>query len=298
MNEFIREVRAIIKRHEELRGHSIRLGARLMRDIDQCKIYGFDVRTWEKEGLIDSIAVAPRWNTNDCDMPIKRWKNELPNTEIYAVIEALITPKGARESNASVEAVRGYANRYLSDGVDAMYLFNYYFVPNVMNTERERLRTERAYEAIATVKTLEKVQSHSMRYIVTRQDTVPRGMNGYEPLPIWLDGGDNTARRFNIGRLSENHKVKLFVGFRNGLPNNAIVFVNGERIDGFERCNPKPTAEFDKPKIPPFCCDSHYVPYETETYAATIPTALDGVYDLSFRANYGEITYLEFYIEP
>ena len=82
MNDFMRKVRAIVKKYEEKYSHKIKVAVRLNRDLEESKAFGFDTVTYQKENLIDAVIVSPRWSSNDSDMPIKHWKQTLQNTEI------------------------------------------------------------------------------------------------------------------------------------------------------------------------------------------------------------------------
>ena len=82
MNGFIRSFKYIVKQAEEKFGHPIRITVRLTRDIDQSLRFGFDARTWAKEGLVDMIVPSPRWsNVDTARVDTKRMKEEEP--EIY-----------------------------------------------------------------------------------------------------------------------------------------------------------------------------------------------------------------------
>lgn len=287
MTAFIREVRRILRLHEKRKGHPIKLGVRLMRDLDQSLVFGFDAAAWDREGLVDMITVTPRWETNDSDMPIGEWKARLPHTEIHAGIETLIHC-GGESLQASAAAVRGYANRYLSDGADGMYFFNFYPLPND-RSEGERLRAERSAEVFSTCGNPEALKGMPMRYIVTRQDIAPVGFSLYKPLPIKLNGDSEAS--FNVGRLPKDKRVYLIVGYDRISADGVSLTVNGRRVLPLKEYSPMP--EGLRPSSAPLG-GCGYVPDGSRTYLYSVDTSESGDYRLLFSAPYGSVTYIEF----
>lgn len=293
MNGFIREVKKIITKHEEIKGHKIKLGVRLSRDIEQNKVFGFDAVTWDEEKLVDMIVITPRWETNDSDMPIKVWKETLKNTEIYAGIETLIKSCDKR-GHATADSIRGYSNRYLSERADAMYLFNYYPLPD-SDLKGEIIRKARSMDIFATCGNLYDVRSKPMRFIVTGQDIAPEGYNAYRPLPILLNGEKQNIK-VNIGELPAEKKVKLFIGIDSAEASETEVKVFENKLN-FSRENPKPSDMQENIDGGEIVCGCGYISNGTLTYSAMVETLTSGEYEISFSGNKGKITYIEFYIE-
>lgn len=293
MNDFIREVKKIITKHEEIKGHKIKLGVRLNRDIEQNKVFGFDAVTWDNEKLVDMIVITPRWETNDSDMPVKAWKETLKNTEIYAGIETLIKSYSSR-GHATADSIRGYANRYLSEGADAIYLFNYYPLPD-SDLEGEKIRKARSMDIFATCGNLDDVRSKPMRFIVTGQDIAPEGYNVYKPLPILLNGEKQNIK-VNIGKLPAEKKVKLFIGIEAADASETEVKVFENKLN-LSRENPKPSDMQENLTEGEIVCGCGYISNGTLTYSATVETLTSGEYEINFSGNKGKITYIEFYIE-
>ena len=287
MTDFIRNVRAVVLRHAEKYGHEIKLGVRLSRSMSESCVFGFDAKKWDSEGLVDMIVVSPRWETNDSDMPIKEWKSRIKNAEIYAGLETLTHPSGIM-AQSSADVSRALTNRYLSDGADGMYFFNHYPLPSP-STEEEMLRYERSMESFATCTSIEEAQSKGMRYIVTRQDIFPEGYSPYKPLPMKLKGGADIA--LSIGKLPSERKVSLIVGYIGVIPDEVKLTVNGELLSTPIRYTPKPEGLRPSKDTSSGCA---YVPEGSETYRYAVDTATDGSYRLSFSADRGAVTYIEF----
>lgn len=295
MNDFMRKARKIIAKHEKNYGHKIKVAIRLNRDITESKAFGFDTVTYEKEGLVDAVIVSPRWSSNDSDMPIKHWKSTLQNTEIYAAVDTLSFANDPRCASTP-EVIRGFVNRYLSDGADGMYYFNYYIHP-FTRLPGEEIRNILCKEVFETCKDLKTVQKLPRRYLVTFQDTCPEGFTPYTPLPITLDGAPKTLQ-VNLGSLKGTKFVALFVGLKGLKPEEVKIKVNGKEVSSFERKDPKPSNLWYIPKKMSFTCNCGYVPEGSLTYACDIELNKAGAYNLSFLAESGEITYLEFATQP
>ena len=284
MNDFMRNVKKIIKKHEEIKGHKIKLGARISRDIEQSKVFGFDALTWDKEKLVDMLVVTPRFETSDSDMPIKEWKEKIKNAEIYAGIETLCGISVDVRAMATADIVRAYCNRYLSDGADGMYVFNHY---NILRYPVTKIEDGRNVEVLSTCGSLEEIRKHPMRFVVTHQDKYPEGYKEYRPLPMAMDGTEKELK-VSVGELPENKKVKLFIGLEGCTPENTEVKLAGNKLCGFMR-------EDIKPSFDPEGCE--YVAKTTATYSLKVGTVCSGEYNLSFKGEEGSLTYIEFYID-
>lgn len=175
MNGFMREVKAVVAEAEAKWGHRIEITARLMRDIEQNKILGFDAATWAAEKLVDSICVCARWATNDSDIPVDVWKKTFPEIAIYAAVTDLTYVRFAKR-----EIISALCNQYLSQGADMAYLFNFFSNPLTPRPDVTAM-----YHTCGSLETLHDCEK---RYVVTYQDTVPLGHKGWKPLPAKADG--------------------------------------------------------------------------------------------------------------
>ncbi len=203
MNDYMRQTAKIVAAAEKKWGHDIELSVRMMRDLDQCRIYGFDVLAWCEEKLVDSVTVTPRFSSNDSAMPIADWKNRCEGVKIFAGIETLVNTN-ARGCCASAEVVRGYGAQYLTAGADGLYLFNYMTAPPGIG-ERER-------EVYDTCGSLEEILKHSRRHVVTYQDTVPEGWEPYDPLPLKLKKNRPQTLEIETGAVPKGAAVTVILG--------------------------------------------------------------------------------------
>lgn len=292
MNGFMRDVNAVVREAEEKWGHDIKITARLMRDIEQCKVFGFDVRTWEKESLVDSITVTPRFTSCDSGMDIAKWKRELPSLEIYAGIETRVCPDGTCVEGAVANAVvaRGYAAEYLSEGADGAYFFNYYAYPNY----------SRNPELYNTCGTLSTALNSYRRHVMTYQDIAPEGGDRYEPLPVASLKNHAATLSQKTGFIPEGATVRVYVGFTGKVKSSQITVTNdGSACSyGGEASLPSQSEITTAPPI-----ENGYLPKGSHLYAFTVQNP-DKVGDVSYVTvqNNGVlpliITYLEIEIIP
>lgn len=213
MNGFLREVKKLVTAAEERRGVKIPILIRIPRDPETALDYGFDPAAWEKEGLCDIVNPTPRWETCDSDIPVARWKELLPGTEVYAGIEILVSSVCGRD-HAEASMTRGYANQYLSEGADKIYLFNYYvnpFSPDEGMREVHRTCGEREHTVSAPC-----------RNIVTYQDITVNPAHRYRPLPLTVNAGETAELAVGTGQIPG--KAAIILGFTGAEPS---ISVNG-----------------------------------------------------------------------
>ena len=238
MTEFLRAVRRMVREAEARLGHPVRLGVRLMRDIRQNKAYGFDAEAWVNEGLVDLITVSPRWETCDGDMPVCEWKKRFPDIEIAACITDLILC-GTQDVGGTPAAVSGYALRFLADGADSVYLFNFFMDPGA---DPERLQYTHPYDRMNRICGREEtLLPLPRRVIVAYQDMCPAGFEPYRPLP--LTDGEIPVR---LGILPGNARIALLAGIGEGDAQKAEITVNGRPVTGLTPCD-RGRVDADRP---------------------------------------------------
>ncbi len=221
MNDFMRTVRGIVDEYELKRGHDIELSARLMRDIDQCKTYGFDVRTWYEENLVDALVVGPRWYTCDSDIPLDTWLKAFPKLKIQACIETLMLGTGT-----TYEQANGLAVQYLSEGSEGIYLCNFFENPLESGPDTRNMKLFRTSGDLKTA--LKENRVHA----VTHQDLAPVGVNAWAPLK-----GEKTGT-FSIevgtGKIPKGAKTQLVYCLPEDSPQDITVTYNGTKLQAVE----------------------------------------------------------------
>ncbi len=225
MTEFMRQVKQIVTEAAEKWGHTIDIGTRLSRDLEQSKCYGFDAVTWAKEGLVDLVVPTPRWATNDDDMPIAAWKKALPGVAVQAGLDVLVN-RQTFVAAMKADVARSLAAKYLAQGSDGLYLFNLF-----LGHGQSEAIDQQFYQIYDTCISIEKALQHPMRYILMWQDTVPVGYTPYKPLPVTLPAhGEAKNLTFNLGVLPEKSTCTLTLGLEGQMAEDVTVLVNGEKV--------------------------------------------------------------------
>ncbi len=135
LNDWMAEVRQVIRVAEKERNHPIWLAARVPARPDVSLGTGLDAVTWAKRGLIDHLIVAPFWATTDFDIPVEEWQKRLEGTGVgvTAGLEIRVQPyPGGPVLPNTPERRRGAAMAALSRGSQGIYLFNYFDVGSQM----------------------------------------------------------------------------------------------------------------------------------------------------------------------
>ncbi len=129
MTQFVRDVFTLCGKYGEKYGHKIKLAVRVAPGVEQNYDYGLNVMQWVKEGMIDLVTVAGRFESNDNDMPIKLWSTLLKpyGAELAAGIEMNILPYfGRKPFGPDMETFAACAANAYSQGADKIYMYNFF----------------------------------------------------------------------------------------------------------------------------------------------------------------------------
>jgi hypothetical protein len=133
LTAWLREVRKRVADTGARRGHPVRLGVRVPSRPEVAAALGLDAKTWVKEGLIDLLVVTPRWSTIEFDMPMREWREMVGASKVTLAggLEVGYRPYWddhvqQMETLVSPELAAGAAIVALSQGADAVYLFNFF----------------------------------------------------------------------------------------------------------------------------------------------------------------------------
>lgn len=215
LTEFTADVRALLDRWEDKRGHRISLSARVPSRPNTALGLGMDAVTWARKGLIDSLVITPFWATIETDMPVELWKQLLEGTGVHlaAGLEVLIRayPTSALRQMNSLETVRGAAASLLSRGADSIYLFNYMDSDTTIDDIQEYRQLIREAGSLDTLK------GKSRRHVVTYTDTWAPGEPRAFPLPIVCADQSHAALRIHLGpQLEEGESAEVLIGVQAG----------------------------------------------------------------------------------
>lgn len=313
MNGFIREVKAIAIEFGKKFGHEIKILARLVRDIENNKIFGLDAATWIKEGLVDVIVPTSRWNDTDSDMPIGEWVRlaEGTKTEISAGLEFYLW--GQIKVNG--DTARGLCAQYLDEGSGKIYLYNFYREAVLLPDMTEWYKThpnfkidEKRYDAIGdkniwdcdkmltldfakpaiweACSDLDNIYGKTRRHVLTFTEDclVPKGGNAFNPLPIRVNGEESFSKL--TGKV-KGEKVLLYLGItKDAKPPRVTVDGKEATLIGKTEDAYFQNPEKDGPN-PSYFGSFDYYAYEV--------TAGEGNYrDISFFSDSVAVEYLEF----
>jgi hypothetical protein len=116
MTEWLRQVRQMTREVGEKRGKPLLLSIRTMARPEQNIAIGLDFGTWVNEGLVDFIVVS-HYLRNDFTLPIREYRELLPpSMPLYGSIEVEPDP----------QTYRRLAAQLWKEGVDGIYLFNFF----------------------------------------------------------------------------------------------------------------------------------------------------------------------------
>ena len=123
MNEFVREVRAIVDAAARRRGHRVPLVSRLPDSPARAKELGLDVEVWLRAGWLDAVIAGNgfTFSSNGLDQWVTlAHRYAVP---VYGVIERM--PRGFARYG-SPETLRAAAAVLWARGADGLYTFNFY----------------------------------------------------------------------------------------------------------------------------------------------------------------------------
>ena len=179
LNVWMRDIRVLVDDAAKRRGHAVSLGVRIPSCPDTALGLGLDVPAWAKEGLVDLVVAAPRWQTLEFAMPIEKWRKLLGDRVMLAGgLDVNYSPSPAVKSRlVTPEEATGAAVAVFSSGADVVYLFNYFQHghPKWPIPEYQRM--------LQSFSSMDKLQKLPRRHAVTFRDVVIPGEKYQTPLP-------------------------------------------------------------------------------------------------------------------
>ena len=208
LTEFIRRCRAYADEKAAQRGHAILVSTRVPSDYASALAFGFDPETWAREGLVDMIAVANFWASEDFDFGFDEWKRRIGNANpTVAVLPCAcdnLSSGAAKICTTSVEALRGWADNVYALGAEGLYFFNAAYMPD--SAQREIYGVGFDPQSVA---------ASARRHVATYHDCVPRGMPDGRQLPIDLGKGGEV--RVRVGTVPDGRGSVDVVVAGNGM---------------------------------------------------------------------------------
>ena len=120
LTRFLRKIRWYLNKKEQQRGRPIYLAARVDENLAACRLDGFDVETWIKDGLIDILSLG----SGTIDIEVEKFKELAEGTDV--LIYPCLYGWPSKYNPIPAEMVRGLALNYWHQGAAGLYLFNWY----------------------------------------------------------------------------------------------------------------------------------------------------------------------------
>jgi len=231
LTEFMRAVRRSLRQKAARRGRPIEIAVRVPERVEWCLEGGFDVPTWIREGLVDSLILGQ--GLTEC-RGLSGFR-ELMGGRRLPIYPSLY-PFGNGYAMYPDEAIRGSAANLWRGGADGLYTFNWFFY----GKWRSRLLGEIADPALLRDKDkrytlVQRFEAHrtgrSPRYDSVRFNTMIKAA----PLPFTLGraGASQTVTLPVADEVSSTsnppRRAELLVGL-DGSPGDTLEFALNGRV--------------------------------------------------------------------
>lgn len=194
MNEYLRELKAVVTEAEGRVGHKIQILMRIPRDIKTCMDFGFDVETIANEGLADVLSPCARYAPTDGCLPVREWLERvgdkvavIPGIEVFNKRMFFSEPK---HSKAFLAAFYG-------QGAPGAYLYNFWNI-NKGNREVWTFNSENCLKGLR-------------EFYVTEQDLCIHPETKYKPFPLVIDGEADFP--MEVGKIKASDDTKIIIDF-------------------------------------------------------------------------------------
>ena len=216
MTQFIRDVNVLLEKAEAHHGHDMKLMIRLGADVANNLTFGFDVKTWAQEGLMDAVVPSPEDFTGS-GTPIRKWIEAVgDDIAVFPGFENNLIPMTYYTKLAHI---KGIAAGYMQQGAHGLYFNNYY----QLGSEGPAVYPLSPAEASQGPRT----------FIISRQDLVPIGETGYSPLPLALDRGGRNLE-ISMGPVAAGENIRISIGYDSafgGIPPERITLNGAEPLE-------------------------------------------------------------------
>ena len=279
MNDFLRRVKVILGKAEETHGHPIRLAVRLGQSVEHNLVYGFDVETWIKEGLVDMLIPSCEEVCNS-GVDIPSWRRLIGDDVALAVgfdshVIRWLVHEAAPLYAMRNDHLRGFASSYFHSGADGIY-FNNYYSPDRIAKDLDRQTASEGHRTL----------------VVTHQDIVPIGHTGYKPLPLAVNG--EAVLNLGTGPIREGESVHVTVGYNAPEGNALTVLLNGSASISAEPVPIRP----DRVEGHYYDSEWKFHQAETLTRSAFDVAPLNGEFAITLKGNGITVVYLDVSISP
>lgn len=117
---FVRRVRDHLNQRSKELGRPLGLAVRVTETLESCRLDGFDVETWIKQGLVDIVSMG----SGAMDIEIEAFKKLAEGTDVR-IHPCLYATRRDEHGVMPIEMYRALASNYHSQGADGFYTFNW-----------------------------------------------------------------------------------------------------------------------------------------------------------------------------
>jgi len=125
MTEFVRMVRLMTLAIEQERGRPLLLAAKVPRNLEGCRVDGFDIEAWAQQNLVDILTLGSR--SMDVDLAAYRRVTAGHNIKLQPCHDEYHTTDGYRFE--PIEFMRGIFSNWWQQGADSVAGFNWFRAP-------------------------------------------------------------------------------------------------------------------------------------------------------------------------
>jgi len=203
MTEFVRSVRDSLKEQERRRGRPFRLAVRVNETIEGNRLDGLEVEKWVEEELLDILILS----SGAMDMEVGKFTRMVKGTgiQLYACVYGY---PGDYDPSApdglSPEMVRGLALNHWSEGVDGIYLFNWFIHDAAKNHYSHDTHLKATLSEIGDRRLLDRspVMFPAENALSPGSDPPTGCPHGYRlsHLPVWLAPGEAARIPVFVGK--------------------------------------------------------------------------------------------------
>ncbi len=285
MTDLVKEVRKKVDELSARRGKKVLLSARVSVDLNYCSKIGLDVKEWVRQGLLDFVTCSIFFTGNPA-MPVAKFREELGNPDIpvYAATE-----NGGYKSREpySNGAFRGMASYLLAQGMDGIYLFNYFLSEDTFKPDR-KLNLEEGGQACRVILpdllhemgSLETLRKRNKIYSLDDGGSDAFGYKSDTPLPLSMTPENSNS-------------ASVFVGddLKKDRPEEAILFLRLDKTAKFDLFVNKVKIKVQKPEYVGLLNRGNNLKKEDQVYAYILPASClkQGNNDIRLKSSQSEI---------
>ena len=209
VTEFVRSVRWMLLEVERKRGRPFLLAAKVPRNLEGCRVDGFDVEEWARQNLVDILTLGSR--SVDVDVEAFRRITAGRDIKLQPCFDDHHTTDGYR--HPPIEFFRGVFSNWWDQGADSVVTFNWSYAPREASKEvgipPGPISHQQAYREAGSP---ESMKFKDKIFIVERRGGYPWAegffnRNDTAPLPILLSNHGQPAM-LQV-RVSENFRAQV-----------------------------------------------------------------------------------------